>query len=745
MRTCRFNVVAGVVAASVLTASTAAQAIVNNSDGGPPATAVAAAYAIVILTDPPLADWPGAARLKNGKIDFNNGANGRYLAALAQAQNNFKQWLKSTNSPAQVLRTYDTVLNGFGVQLNGATLDSLRAGPGVSLVEQSLTYTPSMNQTPGVIGAPAVWSALGGVGNAGAGIKVGVIDTGIDQDHLFINDPSLNPPAGFPKFDPGNRAFTNHKVIVARVYFTPNEGTGFTAQALQDHGTHVSGTIAGVNNTTAPANGKIPAVSGLSGIAPKAFLGTYNVFPCNATTCITNATSHDIAQAIEDAVKDGMDVINMSLGGGINGFQDELTVASDRAVHAGVVVAIAAGNAGPGVNTVGSPGAAADAITACASTNKHYFGINVTAGGTTYGAAVGDFNPFDPAVTAQLTNWNNTAAGAAAGAATQACTAIAAGTHTGKIVVIDRGSCTFSTKIRNARDAGAVGVLMVNNAGGDPIAMGQDGTPDQPATPAVMLALTDRSGIRTAAASATTATANGATFAEVVTNNANFLASFSSRGPTNLLDIKPDVCGPGVNVYSSVLPADGLFAMFQGTSMATPHVAGSSALLRQLHPDWTPAQVKSALVNTATRYSNLGTTNPMNIGAGVLTLGSAINVTATLDPATLSFRKIEPNSGQSKTINVTITNTTGASHTYGAAAAITVAPAAGFTSASVSPSSVSLAAGQSATLSVTVSTLQTAPNGQYWGRLTVTPDSGSVLAAPLWFAVRTFTDAGPLQ
>src|SRR5207244_2853133 len=121
-----------------------------------------------------------------------------------------------------------------------------------------------------------------------------------------------------------------------------------------------SGTIAGVNGTTAPANGKTPAVTGLTGVAPKAFLGNYNVFPGD----LTNATSHDIAQAIEDAVKDGMDVINMSLGGGINGGQDQLTAASNRAANAGVVVAIAAGNSGPGVNTVESPGQAADAITA---------------------------------------------------------------------------------------------------------------------------------------------------------------------------------------------------------------------------------------------------------------------------------------------------------------------------------------------------------------------------------------------
>ncbi len=135
----------------------------GTSDAPPPATGVLNGYAIVILTGPPLADWPGAARTKNGKIDFTAGANGRYQAALAQARNNFMQWLQQTKSPAQVIRQYDTVLNGMAVQLNGATLDSLRAGPGVTLVEPSLTYVPVMDRSPALINAPALWAALGGV------------------------------------------------------------------------------------------------------------------------------------------------------------------------------------------------------------------------------------------------------------------------------------------------------------------------------------------------------------------------------------------------------------------------------------------------------------------------------------------------------------------------------------------------------------------------------------------------------
>jgi minor extracellular serine protease Vpr len=732
----RFLTVVSLFALSVATSAPRplhAQNAATNAASG-----VADGYAIVILADPPLADWPGAVRTANGKVDFASGANGRYQAALAQARGNFKQWLRSTRSPAQVLREYDTVLQGVALRLNGATLDSLRAGPGVTIVEPSLLYAPVMNRSLDLINASAAWAAVGGVANAGAGIKIGVIDTGIDQTHPFLTDNSLSPPAGFPKFDPGNQAFTSRKVIVARVYFTGAPGL-FTAQAFQDHGTHVSGTIAGVNGTTAPAAGALPAVSGLSGVAPKAFLGNYNVFPGQ----ITNATSHDIAQAVEDAVKDGMDVINMSLGGGIAGFQDQLTVAVNRAVEAGVVAAVAAGNAGPRANTVASPGQAANAITAAASTNKHYFGVAVHVGAASFGAMPGDFNAFVPAVTATLANWNNAAAGTGTGAATQACTAIAAGTHAGQIVVIDRGTCTFSTKIRNAQNAGAAGVLMVNNAAGDPIAMGSDGTAQQPTIPAVMLAQSDRPAIRAAAAAASTASADGSVLSEIVTTNGNILADFSSRGPANLLDIKPDVTAPGVNVFSSIL--GGRFALFSGTSMATPHVAGSAALLLQLHPDWTPAMVKSALVTSAARPAALGTSNPQNRGGGIVNLAAATSVPATLSPSVLSFRKIEPASAQSKTIDVTITNVAVTTQTYTATAAITRTPVApGDATASVTPSSATLAPGQSAVFSVTVATNRTSPSGQYWGDLTLT-SAGGMLKAPLWFAVRTFVDAGPLR
>src|SRR5713226_5718907 len=254
-----------------------------------------------------------------------------------------------------------------------------------------LTPAPALVRSPTLIGAPTLWTAVGGQTNAGAGVKIGIIDTGIDQTHPFLTDNSLTVPAGFPKCDAIDSAvgtpdtqcnFVSNKVIVAKVFETL---TNFDGHAAQAHGSHVSGIAAGVANTCAPFVGCT-----LSGIAPKAFLGNYNVFPGN----VTNASSADIAMAVEAAVADGMDVLNLSLGGTPTP-DDPLVNAVNDAVDAGVVVAIAAGNAGPAPGTVESPGIALKVITVGASTNPHFIGIPVTVQSIgTFGAALGQFNDF---------------------------------------------------------------------------------------------------------------------------------------------------------------------------------------------------------------------------------------------------------------------------------------------------------------------------------------------------------------
>src|SRR5438132_3216286 len=160
----------------------------------------------------------------------------------------------------------------------------------------------------------------------------------------------------------------------------------YTPAPLQDHGTHVAGTVGCNLDTPATVQGAvIPYL--ISGVAPRSLLGNYNVFPDD----VLNARSEDIMNALEAAYADGFDVANMSLGGGAHGLQDLLTIAVDNLDQANMVVAVAAGNSGPGLFTVESPGSAARALTAGASTVGHYIGAPVSVSGATYGAATGDF------------------------------------------------------------------------------------------------------------------------------------------------------------------------------------------------------------------------------------------------------------------------------------------------------------------------------------------------------------------
>jgi subtilisin family serine protease len=444
-------------------------------------------------------------------------------------------------------------------------------------------------------------------------------------------------------------------------------------------------------------------IDDMSGVAPGAWLGSYNVFPGN----ILNARSEDILNAVDAAVSDGMDVLNLSLGGSYHGNNDLLAIGLDNAVAAGVVVAVAAGNSGPGGNTVESPGRARNVITVGASSNQHFIGEPFTypsGGGTTVGAAVGDF---DPLPTASFNLFDTGGDG---------CASVAAGAA-GKLAIINRGTCSFSQKVANANAAGAIAVLIVNNVAGDPTAMARTAGFND-GIPAVMIGLAEGAALRTAAP--TTASA-AATFSEFVTSNSDILAGFSSQGPTTVdLAIKPDLTSVGVNVLSSITTVGNtgdIWAFFSGTSMATPHIAGSAAVLLAIHPGWSPAQVKSALVNTADRVirnAKTGTSGvgPQAQGAGRENLSSSADASLFLSPVSASFGKVVAT--KATALTVTLWNTQGVSQTFGLSA-LKFSPTAGSlgtlynagtTSAGDSrisfPSSVTVPANGSTTLTVWV-------------------------------------------
>src|SRR5216110_367836 len=555
--------------------------------------------AIVQLGGDPLSTHSATKPAAGKKIDLNNNAAKSVRAQLAAGRNEFKRWLRANAPRARVTSEYDVSLNAVAVELNGTALQTIAAAPMVLRAGYNGLYHPNLSESYKIINAMDAWNAAGGRSVAGAGIKIGDIDSGIDETHPFFNPSGFSYPSGFPKCDAAdssthkvdqNCEHVSPKVIVAKVFYNKANQQGLDALAIDDHGTHTAGIAAGVTGKTAVVNGV--SIDDMSGIAPGAWLGNYNVFPGG----VLNARSEDILNAVDAAIEDGMDVLNLSLGGSFHGNNDLLATGLDNAVDAGVVVAVAAGNSGPGQGTIESPGRARKVITVAASTNKHFVGQPFTypmGGGTTVGAAVGDFPPLPTSSFGLFFNSQLTA-----------CTSVDPGAS-GNVVVVNRGGCTFSTKVRNAIAAGAIGVVVINNVAGDPTAMAKDGGGGDN-LPAVMLGKNEGAALRAANPPDASAVA---TFQEFVTPNQDILAGFSSQGPTAIdLAVKPDVTSVGVNVLSSITcvgkpagcPGDGSgWAFFSGTSMSTPHIAGSAAVLKNLHSSWTPAQIKSALVNRA--------------------------------------------------------------------------------------------------------------------------------------------------
>lgn len=696
--------------AFALSPSWAANSDANSAQPGQDTSTV-----LVQLQGDPLSTYVKTKPAPGKKIDFNSNTVKSYRAQLSALRNDYKQWLKANVPQAKVTGEFDISLNAVAVQLNGATLAQVAAAPQVKHAEYEGLYRPSAVVDPdsALISAPQAWSTGG---SKGEGVRIAIVDTGID-----ITNPCFSDAGYGAQTQLGDKTFTNNKVIVAKVFNNKTPSQKYTPEALQDHGTHVAGTAACNENTPAPVNGV--TTYDMSGVAPRALLGNYNVFPGQ----VDNARSEDILNALEAAYADGFDVANMSLGGlhgplGISGqlgFQDLLTIAVDNLDEANMVVAVAAGNSGPGHHTVESPGSAARALTAGASTVGHFIGAPITVGGNTYAGATGDFATVASDLTAPL----GVVLGSGANGLNDACAAFAAGSLAGKIALVTRGTCTFSTKIRNAQDAGAVAVLVGNNVFGDPTAMGQDGTANQPTIPAYMVSRLDAGALKAFDAQSTTI---GATLTYLQTGNNDFMAGFSSQGPTDVdFRVKPDVVAPGVNVLSSIphqfCDAPPCFAFFQGTSMATPHLAGSAAVVRGAHPDWTAAQVRSAVVNTADtgvlKSASSGTpVSDVNlIGSGRENLLSAVQAGAGLDPVSISFGAVPSGSGQTSRVDVTVTNLSGSAAVW----PVAVTAGGGGVAYSVSPSSVSLASGAWTVVTVTMSAAKGAVAGDHQAILTV--------------------------
>jgi subtilisin family serine protease len=728
---------------------------------------------IVQLNGKPLARYARAKRgisyagIARPKIDLKAAVNRRYLNRLARAQTGFAARLRRAVRGVRVERMFRITLNGMAVRMSKAQAAKVRRMKGVRAVTPDIPYRPLMYATPTQIGAPALWAQVGGQANAGAGIKVAVIDSGIyvtkDAAGNYTGNPCFNDvgytaPAGYPK---GDTRFTNNKVIAARAYFRPTDppapGEGTPVQGTADaspHGTHTAGTVACNAGTMATSQGVTVA---LTGIAPKAYLMNYRIFyPSTSADPFENGNGFvvEIVQAIEDAVRDGADVLSNSWGSSHQNtldWPDPMVQSADAAVDAGVVGVYAEGNGGPATATGNLPSASPKLIAVGAVTKNTTIVpgfVDVTGPppvptnlvGRDVGAA-----GFGPQIT---TTFGPHPYAPASGGTNLACATLPAGSLAGKIAVIQRGVCEFSTKVLNAQNAGAVAALVYNSApNGDNVqSMGPGVVADQVTIPSWFLRRSDGLNMLTFQAANPTAEAKFTYSPHIATNIGDVVAGFSSRGPTQDKLLKPDVVAPGVDVLSSgygvgdfPIPFTG-FGPQQGTSMATPHVAGAAALLVQLHPTWTPAMIKSALMSTAVEdvFLNTALTSRAGVldrGGGRIDLSKAGNPGLVFDKPSLSAGEVR--AGESKTFTVKATNVSGAADTWDVSTVETgdAAKTANF-NIIAGAASLSVGSAGSASLPVTLEAVAGATAGNYEGSVVlVSRATGRRLHIPVWLRV----------
>jgi hypothetical protein len=699
---------------------------------------------IVTLGLPPLAEAGLARNSSVGgarpvrKLDVASSSSRAYLAQIDAAQARAIAQLRQAIPDAQVSRRFRVLLDGFTVSLPTRKLDALDRLGFVNKVYPSLRYTELTNRSPALIGAPQL-RALTGV--KGDGIKVGVVDDGIDQANPFLSGEGMQYPAGFPK---GVENFTNQKVIVARVFPGPHSGEGGQRpldRRVSFHGTHVSGIIAGRENTTAPdstvipkeethpvcirqSGGCIPTVTGLSGVAPRAWVGNYRVFtepsPLSASDCCS-ANTPEIIAAFEAAVTDGMDVINFSGGGPQSDPPSDALIATVANVaRAGVVPVISAGNDRElfGLGSVGSPSTAPDAISVAAVSNSHVFlpSLLVTSPG---GLPPIPFVPVPGGIPSVWATTDQTLVdvGVLVSDRTLCSVQLPARSLQGQIALVSRGTCEFRTQADRVGAAGATGIVIVDNIPGE-----ANGVPFQLSPTGGMIADADGARLRAALA----ATAGRATVrirrdvTELDTGRGGTPTAFSAGGLTAFgHDLKPDLSAPGGSILSSTVEefAGSQFAVLDGTSFSAPHVAGATALLLQLHPTWTPRQVKSALMSTAgAAWADTARTREAPVlleGAGLVRLTEATNPLVFSDPQSLSFGYLNVTAGAaSRSILVSVSDAGGG----GGAWSVELQPQVGSPGASVSaPPSVSVAPGGTVTFPVVAQASPDASTGDDYG------------------------------
>ena len=700
-------------------------------------------------------------------------ATGKSLKQNAQAVQAYESYIKSKERAtsasikqavpaASIGAGYTTVYGGVSARVPANQVAALLSVTGVAAVQKdSLEHTLGQDDATDFIGASAVWPSLGGEAHAGQGVLIGLLDTGIWPENPFFGDNAgLPAPAASHacQFGDGSdvahlgAAFTCNNKLVGAYAFTNtymniigSDGHEFcndtskkcSTRDPEGHGTHTASTAAGDLVTNAVMYGVDRGP--VSGMAPGAEIIEYRV--CMRQGCFNS----DSVAAVQQAIIDGVNVLSFSISGGANPYTDAVELAFRDAFNAGVTVSASAGNSGPSAGTTDHGGPWV--ITVGASTSDRFFTSTLqlaASNGDTFSmpgvTVTNGVTSATPVVLAQTLPGENVL-----------CQSVLApGAATGKIVACQRGVNARVDKGYNVSLGGAAGMILYN-------AINQDVETDNHWLPAIHV---------NGPSTALLAFINGhsgvtATFAQGTPNatQGDVMAAFSSRGPSAFF-LKPDITAPGIQVLAGMTPepdptvtangpAGNLFQAIAGTSMSAPHVAGSAVLVKATHPTWTPAEIKSALMTSAAqdvvKEDGVTPATPFDAGAGGLRVNRGVNPTLVFNETFANYvasgadplGRVNLNlpSIDATTMSGELTTTRTAINVSGADQKLSVSiqqPASGTISVNGKNQDIKVASGGSVTFSITISA-PFAANGQYFGRITLTPRSGNAVTIPVAF------------
>ncbi len=562
-------------------------------------------------------------------------ASSRYLGLVRTREQNISRRVISAVPSARVTRSYRVVYGGVAAVVPGNAVRQILRVPGVVAVQRDALKQPLTDSSGAFINAGAAYSALHSKSTAGKGILLGNIDTGVWPEH-----PSFGARKDLPAYsgaalpcDFGDNPLTaavdpfvcNNKLVSGQSFmqtYDSQNGTGYlyadSARDAEGHGSHTASTSAG--NVVKDVQTLGPKLAQINGMAPGAQIAEYRV--CGAAGCYTS----DTTAAVEKAIVDGVKVINFSISGGSNPTTDPTELAFLDAYNAGVFVAASAGNSGPGAST--SDHLSPWVTTVGASTQEREFASTLTltaddgATFTTEGASLTAGAGPLPIVLASDAPYSDAICNHEA----------APGTFTGKIVVCRRGTNARIVKGYNVLQGDAAGMILYNPVQADV-------ETDNHWLPAVHVA--DGTDMVAFIAAHTGITAEF-TAGAAKKGQGDVMAAFSSRGPAGQF-VKPDITAPGVQILAAMTPtpedptggpSGQYYQAIAGTSMSSPHIAGAALLVAAVHPDWTPGQIKSAMMTqakTAVLKEDLTTpADAFDMGAGRIDVGRAIHAPITI-------------------------------------------------------------------------------------------------------------------